>query len=100
VATNWQEPAFAIFPPPDKQGAGVCIVITDLQLSNFGAPYAAGVEEFKNTSISQAERTADIGQLKQFVNFGRRKGFRQGAGLPPRKIQVGRRICRKNAVAA
>ena len=69
VAADGEQAALAVLSPADEEGAGVGIVVADLQPSHLGAADAGGVEEFEDGAVAEAERAAGVGQREQAVDF-------------------------------
>jgi hypothetical protein len=78
----------------------VGIVVANLQTCHFGAADAGGVEEFEHGAVAQAEGAGDIGQREQAVDLVQTERLRQGAGLLPWQVEIGRGVGGQNAVAA
>ena len=79
---------------------GVRIVVAGVELGQFAAANAGGVEEFQNRAVAQADGVGGIGQGEEAVEFLCAEGFGEAAGLLAREIEVGGRVGREGAAAA
>ncbi len=95
-----QHPAFASLAFADKQGPGVGIVVTVVEIGHLGAPDAGGVEKFEHGAVPQAEGVGGVGNGEQEVDFLFVEGFRELGGLFARQVKIGSRVCGDGAGAA
>ena len=81
--------AFAAFAAADVEGFRVRVVIAMVEVGQFGAADAGGVEEFEDGAVAQAEGIGGVGNGEQKTDFLRAESLRELACLFAWKVEIG-----------
>ncbi len=61
TCANWKAAKIPALAATDGEGVGGGIVVAEVELTEFGAADAGGVEEFKHGAVAQAEGLGGVG---------------------------------------
>ena len=84
-----QEAVFVPLSLADEEGLAAWIKIAEVELGDFAAPRAGGVEGFQDGAVPDAERVADVGQVHERGQLLAAEAFGKAALLFAREFEIG-----------
>ena len=91
---------FVAFGLADEEGATLRIEVSEFEPDGFATSDSGGVEGFEESTVAQAKRFLDVGEVEKFFHLVTGEAFFGESVFSARKFEVGCRVGREIVVAA
>ena len=91
---------FVAFGLADEEGATLRIEVSEFEPDGFATSDSGGVEGFEESTVAQAKRFLDVGEVEKFFHLVTGEAFFGESVFSAREFEVGCRVGREIVVAA